>query len=140
MYQNLTDKDVIARKEHICDWCNQKINKGEKYNYQTFIFDGEFCEWHSHLACSNVVSAIWDYADPYDGMDSDEFIDTCHEVCREFICPDCPKWDKEYLDCNDDEAYCIDKMDDFFKTHELYATRERYYRLWKCREKKTVTN
>ena len=137
MYQNLTNKDVVARKEHQCDWCRQKISKGEKYNYQTFVFDGDFCEWHSHLACSRVASAIWDYCDPYDGMDSCGFDGGCADVCRDFICPDCLEWSKEYSECEKDESYCIDKMDEFFKTHELYQEkRDGWYRIWKCRPKR----
>ncbi len=136
MYQNLTHKDVVARKEHRCDWCEEAIKKGEKYHYETFIFEGKFYDWHSHLACSRVVSAIWDYADPDEGMSSDQFDESCHEVCREFICPDCPEWNKEYDDCEKEEPYCIDKMDEFFETHELYAEREGFYRVWKCREKR----
>ena len=131
----MTNKDVVARKEHRCDWCNLKINKGEKYNYQTFIVDGEFCDWHSHLACVRVVCAIWDYCDPYDGMDSWGFDAGCADVCRDFICPDCQEWDKED-GCKKDESYCIDKMDQFFKMHELYQEkRDGLYRIWKCRMK-----
>ena len=130
MYEELKRKTVKSRKPYTCDWCNETIEKGEMYEYQVFKFDGDFCEWRSHLACQRVVSAVWDYADPYDGMSSDDFMSTCNDVCREFICPDCPEWDKEYSECNKDEAYCIDRMDDFFRTHELYATRETYYRSW----------
>ncbi len=136
MYQNLTHKDVTARKEHCCDWCGEKIKAGEKYHYETFIFDGEFWDWHSHLACSRVVSAIWDYVDPDEGMDSDEFLEGCGDVCRAFICPDCPNWNKEFEDCDKEEYYCIDRMDEFFETHELYPVRKPgWYREWKCREK-----
>lgn len=134
MYQNLKNKDVIAKKRHVCDWCGKNINKGEKYNYQTFIFDGDFCDWHSHLSCSHVASAIWDYVDPDDGMDSDAFIDGCADVCGTFICPDCKHYNKEFQECDKDESYCIDIMDDYFKTHELYAERKGYYSVWKSRE------
>lgn len=136
MYENLTHETRKARKSHRCDWCNGAIEKGESYEYQTYIWDGHIYDWKSHEACSRVVSAIWDYADPDDGMDSDSFYDSCHEVCQKFICPDCPKWDKEIDDCEDEELFCIDKMDEFFKTHELYGTREGYYRVFRCREKK----
>lgn len=136
MYQSLTNKDIFARKEHQCDWCGQKIEKGEKYNYQTFIFDGKFCNWYSHLPCSRVVDAIWDYCDPDEGMGSDEFCQGCADVCRDFICPDCENWNGEFRDCEIDETYCIDKMDDFFKTHELYPEKRKgWYRIWKCKEK-----
>lgn len=136
MYQNLTSKDVTARKEHCCDWCGKRIRVGEKYHYETFIFDGEFCSWHAHLACSRVASEIWDYVDPDEGMDHCQFQDGCHDVCRRFICPDCPNWDEGFEDCEKDEDYCIDRMDEFFKTHELYkAERKAYYEIWKCRQK-----
>lgn len=136
MYENLVIKDRIARKKHTCDLCGKIIDKGEKYEYQKFIYDGAFYEWRSHLACSRVSSAIWDYADPDEGMSSDEFDSACADVCGEFICPDCPKWNKEFEDCDDDLSYCIDRMDEFFKTHELYRwKRNGCVTYWRCREK-----
>lgn len=136
MYENLVIKDRIARKKHTCDLCGKIIDKGEKYEYQKFIYDGAFYEWRSHLACSRVSSAIWDYADPDEGMSSDEFDSTCADVCGVFICPDCPEWNKEYGDCEKDLSYCIDRMDEFFKTHELYrCQRKGCVTYWKCREK-----
>lgn len=137
-YENIRHKDVVAKKRHTCDWCNRAIEKGETYHYEVFKYDGEFCEWHSHLACSRVVSAIWDYVDPDEGMDSDQFDEGCADVCREFICPDCEHFSKEYGECEKDESYCIDRMDEFFKTQELYATKDGYYRVWRCREKENA--
>lgn len=136
MYENLGTVTRTARKTHKCDWCNETIEKGEKYEYQKFIWDGKLYDWKSHEACSRVVSAIWDYDDPDDGMDSDSFYESGSEVCQRFICPDCPKWDPEIEDCEDENTMCIDRMDEFFKTHELYATREGYYRVFRAREKK----
>lgn len=136
MYEHLETKNVIARKQHKCDWCERVIEKGEEHERQKFKYDGELCEWHSHLACSRVASAIWDYADPDDGMDSWMFDEVCAEVCREFICPDCENWNDEFHDCEMDESYCIARMDKFFQTHELYRwKREGYATFWKCREK-----
>ena len=132
----IESKTKTARKSHRCDYCGEIIEKGEEYSYQKNIFDGTFYEWHTHLACSRVASAIWDYVDPDDGMSDQDFTDGCQEVCQKFVCPDCPKWNKEFGDCDEDQTYCIDKMDEFFKTHELYkAGREAYYEIWKCREK-----
>ena len=54
----------------------------------------------------------------------------------ESINHNCPKWNKEYGDCDDDLTYCIDRMDKIFQTHELYkAGRGVYCEIWKCREK-----
>ena len=136
MSEQLDRKIRQARKPHSCDYCGRQIDKGEQYEWSKNIWEGRIFEWHNHLACGRVASAIWDYCDPDDGMDEDQFQDACGDVCRRFICPDCPEWDKEYDDCNKDEPYCIDRMDEFFKTHELYkAGRKAYYEVWKCREK-----
>ena len=135
MSEQLDRKIRIARKPHSCDYCGELIGKGEEYEWSKNIWEGTIYEWHSHLPCGRVASAIWDYVDPDDGMDADQFQDGCQEVCQRFICPDCQKWNREYEECEDDESYCIDKMDEFFKTHEMYkAGRKAYYEMWKCRE------
>ena len=135
MYQSLEHRDRIARKRHTCDWCGNAIKKGEEYHWEKFIYDGDFYEWRSHLSCSRIVSEIWDYVEPDEGMDSDEFTDACGDICKEFICPDCPSWNKDDKDCEKDISYCIDRMDEFFRTHELYAERKGCWKIWRCREK-----
>ncbi len=137
MQQILERKDVVARKPHRCDWCNCAIEKGELYDWSKHVFDGDFYEWHSHLSCSRVASAIWDYVDPDEGMTEDEFWEGCRDISQSFVCPSCREWDKETQECNKDESFCIDKLDEFFKTHELYIDRrEGWCRVWKSREKK----
>lgn len=137
MYEHIAIKNVIARKSHTCDWCNKTINKGEEYERQKFKYDGKLCEWHAHLACSRIATAIWDYADPDDGMDSDMFDESCADICLVFICPDCPKWNAEIEECDNDASYCLDKMDDFLKSHVLYPwKRDGYATYWRCRERK----
>jgi len=137
MIDVIADVVKTARKNHRCDYCGGNIQKGEMYSYQKSVFDGTFYEWRAHLACTRVAFAIWDYVDPYEGMSDQEFMDGCQEVCQRFICPDCPRWNKEYDDCDDDLTYCIDRMDEFFKTHELYkAGREAFHEIWKCRKRK----
>lgn len=136
MYQNLEHKKVTAKKDHVCDYCGRTIHKSEKYDYSRFIFDVDFYEWRCHLACDRVASAIWDYVDPDEGMSDQEFTDGCQEICQRFICPECPRWNKEYDDCEDDETYCIDRMDEFFETHELYREgRQGWYEVWKVKKK-----
>ena len=125
-----------AKKQYKCDYCGETIEKGETYDYYKGKYDGSLYVWRSHLACQRVADAIWDYADPDEGMDADLFDTTCQEICQAFVCPHCPKWDKKYECCEDDEVYCIDRMDDFFKTRELYQPeRKRGYYYWKCRER-----
>lgn len=136
MYQELARKEVVARKPHRCGWCHGVIQKGEKYDWSKYIFDGDFHEWRSHLSCMRVAMAIWDYVDPDEGMSDDEFMYGCQDVCGTFVCPDCEDFDKEYGDCKLDETYCIDKLDAFLQTHELYRDgRYGFTHIWKCRER-----
>ena len=136
MIEILEQKIRTARKPHECCYCGGTIKEGEIYDWSKQIYDGQFYEWFSHMSCSRVASAIWDYADPDEGMSDQLFQDTCQEVCREFICPDCENWKGDLHDCEMDESFCIDKMDEFFKTNEIYfAGREAYAHIWKCRPK-----
>ena len=40
-----------AKKEHICEICKQKIQIGEKYEYESGKFDGVFFDRHYHIDC-----------------------------------------------------------------------------------------
>lgn len=132
----IEQKNVKARKPYKCDYCGRIIVKGEVHDWQKYIYDGSFYEWRCHLSCARVASAIWEYVDPDEGMSDQDFMDGCQEVCQRFICPDCPHWDKEYEGCDNDESYCIDRMDEFFQKYELYcAGRQGYAHIYKCREK-----
>lgn len=138
MTSELEHKTRLARKEYTCDYCGGKIDKGERYDYYKGVNDGEIFVWRSHLSCQSVADSIWDYCDLDEGMSEDDFQAGCGEVCPAFICPDCSKWDKEYEHCSEDKVFCIDKMQEFFRTHELYEEKRKgYYRLWKCRERVT---
>lgn len=48
----------IANKEHICDFCNQSILKGQQYAYDTNMVedDGEkyFSHIKHHMTCENL--------------------------------------------------------------------------------------
>ncbi len=132
-----------ARKALRCDYCGKTIEKGEEYSYQKNIFGGTFYvyERHTHLACSRVASAIWDYVDSDEGMSDQAFQDECREICRGYICPDCSDWNYESCDFSLDETYCIDKIDEFFKTHELYKAAETsLFEFWHVREKEEDAN
>lgn len=136
MIEQLAHKERKARQPHKCDYCCGAIEKGEIYDWSKYVLDGNIYEWRSHLKCEKIVSEIWDYADPDEGMTEDLFHDTCQQVCRAFVCPDCEEWNEEYEDCEKDETYCIDAMYDFFQTHELYMSkRDGWAHIWKAREK-----
>lgn len=136
MIEQINKEIRKANKNHRCDLCGKEIGKGERYEWIKNIWEGDFYEFHSHIACSNICSAIWDYADPDEGMDEDLFQDSCREVCEVFVCPDCPYFLKDIGECERDETCCLDRLYEFFKEYELYrAGRRGYAEEWKARKK-----
>lgn len=134
MVEKITDGMRKARKDYKCDLCGEIIKKGTTYHWQKDIYDGQFYEWREHKECSELASAIWNYADPDEGMDEELFRDSLSDVCQCFICPDCEHYEDGF-GCKKEEPYCIDRAYEFFKTHELYRDKHKgYYEQWKCRE------
>ena len=68
MVTTIKDFHPIARKEHICELCGCKINKGQKYYRQTNVYDGCIYDWIEHEECREIASEL----DMYDGCDYDE--------------------------------------------------------------------
>ena len=67
MVTTIKDSHPIARKEHICELCSCKINKGQKYYRQTNIFDGRIYDWIEHEECREIASKL----DMYDECDDE---------------------------------------------------------------------
>jgi len=125
-----------ARKVHRCNLCGENILPLEKYNYAKLKFDGELYPWKEHIRCSEVCREIYDLVDPDEGMTMDDFCEGCREVCGVFVCPDCESYDRECQDCEKDKCYCIDKLQELFKTKELYMAARRFEgREWKVRDR-----
>jgi len=51
-----------ARKEHTCDLCFEKINKGEVYNNSTVVY-GDIYEWKTHIRCEQIALKLKMYDD-----------------------------------------------------------------------------
>lgn len=125
MTQCLRHEMRTAKKRHICDYCGGIIKKGEKYNLGVYKDDLIF-EWKSHKRCDFIVSELWDFIDPDEGMDADDFHEACAEFCHAFVCPDCPQFDKEYKECNEDYSFCLDRIHALLQTNSLAWTRDKY--------------
>lgn len=143
MPEILQERDRKARRQHTCSYCGEPIAQGEVYEWAKLINDGYIYEWKNHKRCGRIAAELWEYADPDDGMTEDDFSEACTEFCQRFICPDCPRRDKEYdeAECMDDKTYCTDRIYDFLQTHEFYnaGTNRWGYGIWKCRERKERT-
>lgn len=60
------------------------------------------------------------------GMGEDDFHEACGEFCHVFVCPDCPTFNKEYRECDEDHSFCLDKIYDLLQTHRLVKSRDKY--------------
>lgn len=43
-----------ARKQHTCYECWKPIEPGDRYEYVSLLFDGEWGEYHTHLSCAGI--------------------------------------------------------------------------------------
>ena len=79
--QTIRDKRVKARKEHICDFCEKTIVKGEEYRLSTHVYDGEIYDWHSCDRCREYVSQAFKELGNglNEGLTAEEFYDFMKE-------------------------------------------------------------
>ena len=69
-----------ARKDHVCNYCNGTIPKGEKYERQGNIYDGTLYTWKAHFRCSEIVSKLKMHVFCDEGVTQDDFYETINEV------------------------------------------------------------
>jgi len=117
MPETLQEKKRIARKNHICSYCGEVIEKGSTYDYAKLVYEGRLYEWKNHIDCGIIASSIWKYVDPDNGMTEEDFQEGCADFCNTFICPGCDKYNNESDECNEDKRYCIDKITEVLKTN-----------------------
>jgi predicted RNA-binding Zn-ribbon protein involved in translation (DUF1610 family) len=132
MGELISQKAVVAKKPHRCDFCRREIHPGETYVY-SFIKDGISYSWRSHLKCDYISQALWEYIDPWDGIGAEEFLDGCAQFSTEFVCPNCPYFNHEFGICKETDCrdYCVDKLYDFLCTHQLRKATVRDGWAWK---------
>ena len=79
MVTTIKESHPIAKKEHICELCGCKINKGQKYYRQTNVFDGRIYDWIEHEECREIASEL----DMFGECDYDEGLST--DLFKEII-------------------------------------------------------
>ena len=134
----LTHKHVKARKPHHCDLCGCVIQKGEVYERQSNVADGQLYTFRAHLHCQDLSSAIWNYVDPDEGMTGDYFQDAVQALADTFYCRfHCDKWNKEKQDCECrfSTDTCIKAFAKFMEKRELFLVKDSLGMCWKLVEK-----
>ena len=56
MIDTLSVTSPVARKEHKCEWCGEKIEKGEKYSRWVGVDAGVFACVKMHNECAQAFS------------------------------------------------------------------------------------
>jgi hypothetical protein len=69
-----------ARKEHICNWCSCKIEKGSIYTNSFCVHDGETYTWKNHIHCEEIANKLkmFNYDDGY-GVTDEAFQEAVRE-------------------------------------------------------------
>lgn len=73
-----------ARKEHRCDYCNGKIEKGEKYQNSTHVHD-DLYTWKAHLSCQELAEKMEMFKDCPDGVTEGDFSDFVNDYYFDFL-------------------------------------------------------
>lgn len=137
MPEFISQEERKARKEHTCNYCGEKIEKGETYRSAFLKDGGDVYQWKGHLRCNIIATKLWRYIDPDDGMQAEDFQGGCSEFCYAFVCPDCEHYKNK--ECTQNKLYCLDKISENLKENELVKEKGKYsYQIWKLvpRERK----
>lgn len=78
-------KEVKANKEHRCDFCFDKIKKGETYITSTHKYDGTVYDWKTHKHCSEIADRLEMYKDCDEVLTADDFQETIHSKYFDLI-------------------------------------------------------
>ncbi len=87
--------ETKAIKEHDCNFCHEKIKKGEVYKKSTHKFDGEVYDWKTHLHCANLAEILKMYDSArdsgYEGVTDEFFMETIHCEHDDLLIDQLPK-------------------------------------------------
>lgn len=54
-YRSIREKVVKTRKDHACEWCDTKIDKGTKAHYRAYTLDDDFKAGYMHVECEQAM-------------------------------------------------------------------------------------
>ena len=71
--QTLNHENIKARKQHVCEFCNSKIEIGKVYHCSTHVYEGTIYKWRVHNKCQEIASTLkmYDYCD--EGLGGESF-------------------------------------------------------------------
>ena len=72
--------EIKAKKEHRCDFCAEKILKGDKYIKSTHKDVGYLYDWKTHDYCAELASKMNMYDDVDEGLTQDMFMENVSDA------------------------------------------------------------
>ena len=69
----ISSNKIKARKDHVCDWCNLKIDKGKIYRKSFNVMDGDPFTWKNHIHCEKIAEHLKMFDDLDYGLTEDLF-------------------------------------------------------------------
>lgn len=79
--------ETKAIKEHSCNFCTEKIEKGETYLKSTHKYEGEVYDWKVHKHCNALAERLKMYDDADEGVTCEFFQETIHYVYDDLSSP-----------------------------------------------------
>ena len=79
-YHELSDKEVTTRKPHVCAWCGTRIEKGERAQSRSYIWDNGPQSDHMHPECYAAMKSYPEPSELWDGWMTGEFKRGSHEA------------------------------------------------------------
>src|SRR5678816_3971639 len=93
----LPPTETKANKEHLCNFCADKIKVGESYIKSTHKHDGDLYDWKTHKHCANIAHRLNMYDNADDGVTDEHFQQTIHYAYDDLLIALLPKDDiKKY--------------------------------------------
>lgn len=77
--------EIKANKEHRCDFCEEKIMKGDNYIKSTHKHDGDIYDFKTHDYCAELASKMKMYDDADEGLTQEGFMESVSEAHYTFM-------------------------------------------------------
>lgn len=83
-------KEVVAKKDHQCDFCHRQIRKGQTYINGVYKDDSIY-NFRTHIECDKLVHELDMFDDAIDGVTADMFHEGVHEAYLDIMRKNIPK-------------------------------------------------
>ena len=85
MPEILSYSNPVARKEHRCDWCFEKIEKDTQYCKTANAYEGSVFTWKNHIHCEKIARELKMFDEYYEGVSEQDFTDYIIEKYNELV-------------------------------------------------------